>query len=92
MPPSEAERIATNEQAIRDLRGDIADIRQAARDDHHRLRDVEAAVALMLDAHKQARSAEEAQYRRLEMRLQWLTAAIALGTVTGPLIVAFVHG
>lgn len=86
------ERIATNEQAIRDLREDLADIRQAAREDHHRLRDVEATVALLIDTHKQARRAEEAQYRRLELRIQWLTTVIAFAAVAGPLIVAFVHG
>ena len=92
MPQSDAERIATVEEAVRDLRGAVADIRQAAREDHHRLRDVEAAVALILEAHKDARRAEETQYRRLEMRIQWLTAVVGLAALAGSLIVAFVHG
>lgn len=46
----------------------------------------------MLDAHKEARRAEESQYRRLELRIQWLTTVIAFAAVAGPLIVAFVHG
>lgn len=77
--PDERERIARSEQSISDLRSDIKEIREAMRADHHRLRDVEAAVSLMLDAQKQARRAEATQYRRVELRLQWLALAVGIG-------------
>lgn len=91
MQHSDPERLATVEQAIRDIREDIADVRTAARDDHHRLRDVEAAVALMLEAHKEARRAEDKQYRRLELRIQVLTAIVGLAAVVSPLSVLLAH-
>jgi len=85
------ERIARNEQAITDLREDVRDIRTSATSDHHRIRNVEDAVNLLLEAQKQARRAEHTQYRRLEVRVQWLTLVVAFAAVIGPLIVAFVN-
>lgn len=90
--PSDVERIARNEQAIADLRADVAEIREAMRSDHHRLRDVESAVGLMLDAQKRARRAEQVQYRRVELRLQWLALAVGVGglMMSAALVVAAV--
>lgn len=77
--PDERERIARNEQALSDLRADIAEIREAMRSDHHRLRSVESSVSLMIDAQKRARRAEALQYRRVELRLQWLALSVGVG-------------
>lgn len=79
MPPSDAERLATIEQVLRDVRADVDELRVTRREDHHRLRDVESSVSLMLEAHKDARRAEDAQYRRLEVRIQVLSISIGLG-------------
>lgn len=85
------ERVARNEQAISDLRADIVEIRSAQRDDHHRLRDIEAAVNLLVESQKQARRAEETQYRRIELRLQALTAAVAFAGAIFPIVVIVTH-
>lgn len=77
--PLDGERIARNEQSISDLRSDIQELREALRGDHHRLREVESAVSLMIDAQKQARREEHNQYRRMEIKLQWLAVAVASG-------------
>lgn len=89
--PEPAERIAALEQSHADLREDVRELREALRSDHHRLRDVEAASALMLEASKESRRAEENRSRRLELRVQWLTIVVGVAAVVSPLVAAGVH-
>jgi hypothetical protein len=74
---SDETRLATIEQILRDYGNDLQELRKDARDDHHRLRTVEAAVLQMTTMQTAAREAEAAQYKRLELRVQWLSLAIA---------------
>lgn len=86
---SDGERIARLEQALADVRDDISEVRRAAAADHHRLRDVEAAVSLMLEAQKLARRAEDRQYRRVANAIAFggLVMALALVALTAVTIV-----
>lgn len=77
MGPSYETRLATIEQILREYGADLQELRKDARDDHHRLREVEAAVLQMTTLQKEARREESSQYRRLELRVQWLSLAIA---------------
>ena len=88
----QGERIARLEQAADDLRADLESVREALREDHHRLRNTEAAVNMMLEAHKKARADEASQYRRMELRLQALTVAVALAALVEPFLYQLATG
>ena len=65
----------------------MAELRQLRKDDHHRLRGVEAAVSQMIDAQRSARDAESRQYRRMANAIQMgsvvmAAALVALGVIT----------
>lgn len=57
----------------------------------NRIREVENALILLVDAQKQARLAETAQYRRVEIRLQALTVAVAFAALILSLTIWLVH-
>lgn len=91
MPAPEGERIARMEGQIEDLRGDIQELRDAARADHHRLRAVEGAVQKLIDSQAQARQGEERQYKRLEMRIQILTLVVIVAEAVSTITFAMLH-
>jgi hypothetical protein len=78
--PSDQERLATIEQVLRDVRDDLRDLRDEQKADHHRLRTVEGSLLLLVDEHKQTRERRDYQLRRLGIKVQWLTLAVALGS------------
>lgn len=84
-------RVAENTATIRALDDDIRELREQAKADHHRLRAAEAAVALLVDAQKEARRAEASQYRRLELRVQWLSVAIAFAAILVSVVLTVIH-
>ena len=47
---------------------------------------------MMLEAHKKARDAEDRQYRRVELRLQVLTAVVAFAALAEPFIYKLAAG
>jgi len=57
----------------------------------NRIREVENALILLVDAQKQARLQETAQYRRVEIRLQVLTVAVAFAALILSLTIWLVH-
>jgi hypothetical protein len=85
-----SERIARNEQRLDELRGDMADRKQEETRTRDRLHKLEGAVGLLVDNMKTARHREELQYRRLEVRIQQLTLAVAVAAILVSLVVAFV--
>lgn len=89
--PDERERIATLEQAIRDMRGDIADRKDEESRTRKRLHDIEGLLGMLVDQQKQNRRLEATQYRRVELRLQMLTLAVAVGAIVVPLAVTLIH-
>lgn len=78
-------------QRVADLVGDIDELKTAVREYHHRLRGVEAAVALLVDAQKDARRGEANQYRRLELRVQWLSVSIAFAAILVSVVLTVIH-
>lgn len=77
-------------ERLEGVRQDVAELRREQREDHHRLRSVEAAVTQMIDAQRSARESEVRQYRRLGSAIQvgGLTMAIAMVVLTIVTIIA----
>lgn len=88
MTPSDAERLATIEQVLRDVRDDVHDLRDVRKEDHHRLREVEAATSKLVQAHKETQDRRDYQLRRLGVKIQWLTLAVAGGSFALGVVVA----
>lgn len=91
MPPSDAERLATIEQVLRDMGGDFQELRDLRREDHHRLRDVESAVSLLTDASAQSRRSTDERQRRLELRTEVLAVVVGFAALVEPFLYALVH-
>ena len=91
MPESIETRVGVLSQRVVDLVDDIDELKTAVKGYHHRLRAVESAVALLVEAQKDARRAESAQYRRLELRLQWLAVAVAFAGVIVSIVLVVIH-
>ena len=81
MSSPEGERIARLEARQQDIRKDLDELRAAQRADHHLMRGMQGTVNGMVQATRDARRAEDRQYRRLEMRIQWGGLAMALAMV-----------
>jgi len=86
--PTDPERLATIEQVLRDIRDDLRDLRAEQKADHHRLRAVEHSVVLLVDEQKQTRDRRDYQLRRLGVKVQWLTLAVAAGSFALGAVVA----
>jgi hypothetical protein len=90
--PSDLERLATLEQVARELPGDLAEIKHEQERARGRLHTLEASVQGLMLTQKEARRAEAAQYRRLELRLQRLALAVMAAGTAISLALAFAHG
>ena len=84
--PTEGERLASVEQQIIDLRGDIADRKSEEERTRKRLHDIEGIMGLLVDQQKRNREQEATQYRRMELRLQVLTIVIAFAALAEPFL------
>jgi len=73
--------IAVLAERLKAVQEDVSELRQLRKDDHHRLRGVEASVAAMLEAQNIARESEERQLRRLGSRIALGGLAVALAMV-----------
>ena len=91
MPESLESRVAALGQRVVDLVQDIDELKREVHGYHHRLRGVESAVALLLEQQKDARRDEQSQYRRLEIKLQWLAVAITFAGVIVSVAVLLTH-
>ena len=80
MPHQEGVTIGVLAERLEGVRQDVAELRREQREDHHRLRGLEAAVSQMIDAQRAARESEVRQYRRLGTAVQvgGLTMAVAM--------------
>lgn len=76
---------------LADLREDLDDRKAEEQRTRTRLHEIEGAVSVFTEAQKYARRDEERQYRRLELRLQWMMVVVTLATVVTPLAVLFLH-
>ena len=88
---TDGERLAAVEQTIKDMRREFDSHLDDAQRRHNRLREMEQAILLLVEAQKNARAAESKQYRRVEVRLQILTVAVAFAAFALSLSIVLVH-
>jgi hypothetical protein len=87
--PSDAERLATIEQIVRELRGDIQDRIHEEGRTRDRLHKIEGLVGMMVEHEKLSRRDTETRQRRLELRMQMLAAAVAIAALLEPFLYHF---
>ena len=78
-------------ERLEGVRGDVAELRQAQREDHHRLRSVESAVKAMIDAQKAARESESRQYRHMATAIQVGGLGMAVAMVVLTVVTLLAH-
>lgn len=88
---TDGERLAAVEQRLTDMRREFDVHLDDAQRRSNRIREVESALLLLVDAQKRARDAETQQYRRVEVRLQALTVAVAFAAFLLSLTIWLVH-
>ena len=88
---TDGERLAAVEQKLYDMRREFDSHLDDAQRRHNRIRELENAMLLLVEAQKNARAAESKQYRRVEVRLQTLTVAVAFAALMLSLTIWLVH-
>lgn len=82
MPDSVESRLATIEQVLRDMRDDIQEGTAERLRIRGRLHDLEATAQGLIHFVREQKRQDENQWRRIELRLQWMTFVVgALGLV-----------
>jgi hypothetical protein len=79
------------EQTLKDMRREFDVHLDDATRRSNRIREVENALLLLVEAQKNARNAEAKQYRRVEVRLQTLSVVIAVAAFVLSLTIVLVH-
>ena len=92
MSESDGVAIARLQEQIRGVREDVAAIVDEQRRTRTRLHNLEGIAQTYVDAQKVNRRREEAQYRRLELRLQVLTVVIGVAAVVAPILTVVALG
>lgn len=87
----QGERITRVEAQLAEVRGELDSHLVDARARSDRMRELERAVGMLIDVHKDARRREETQYRRLELRVQWLSVSIAFAALVLAITIAVTH-
>lgn len=83
---TDGERIARLEERWRDMRQDIADLRQADARTRDRLHQIEGMQGLLVEERKQRTETAAARQKRLEVRIQVLTVVVAIAAVATPVL------
>jgi hypothetical protein len=92
VPELEGVSNAVLAERLEGVRRDVTELADETKRNRVRLHNLEGFAAAYLDQQRVNRRSEERQYRRLELRLQVLTVAIAVAAVVVPLVVAYLHG
>ena len=83
---TEAERIATVEAVLREVRDDVVEIKQETTRTRQRLHSLEGISSSFLSWQKEAREGEKRQYQRLGIRIQVLTVVVGIAAVISPFL------
>ena len=92
MPESEGAHIARLDERISGVRRDVDELVEEQLRHRTRLHNLEGICAAFVDQQQVNRRLEVKQYRRLEIRMQVLTIAIAIGAIIAPIMVAILTG
>jgi hypothetical protein len=88
---TDGERLAAVEQRLTDMRREFDVHLDDAQRRHNRIRELENAMLLLVEAQKNARAAENKQYRRLVLAIQVAGVLVALGMFALAVTVAVTH-
>jgi len=91
VPPTDGERLATIEQVLRDLRGDVGDLRQEGGRTRERLHAIEATARGLALVQTQRIEQQERQWSALARRLRVLSVVIALAGVAVAVVGLLLH-
>ena len=89
---TEAERLATVEAVLLEVRSDVVEIKQETARARQRIHSLEGISSAFLSWQKEARAKEAAQYQRLGLRVQVLTAVVGIAAVLSPFLYHFLGG
>lgn len=92
MGESDGVAIARLQEQIQGVREDVAAIVDEQRRTRTRLHNLEGMAQAYADTQKVTRRREEAQYRRLELRLQVLTVVIGVAAIIAPVLTVVALG
>lgn len=92
MPEADGVAIARLQEQVRGVRKDVAEIVAELGRARARLHNLEGITQAFVDAQKMNRRREEAQYRRVELRLQVLAVVVGLASVLGPVVTIIALG
>jgi uncharacterized membrane protein len=90
--PGDGERLATVEAVLQEVRSDLKDVKEEAIRTRTRLHNLEGIASAFLDTQRENRRNEDAQYRRLGVRIQLLTLVVGLAAILSPLVALFLTG
>lgn len=91
MEPRQGVTIEVLAERIKAVQEDVSELRQLRREDHHRLRSVEASVSAMIEAQKLARAGEARQYRRMGNLIALGGLAVAVGMFALTIATIMIH-
>ena len=90
--PSDAERLATVESVLLDVRDDVRDIRGDIKLNRDRIHSLEGTANQFLTWQQEAREGERKQYARLGLRIQVLTIIVGLAAIVAPIVSVLLVG
>jgi hypothetical protein len=90
--PTEGERLATVEAILHDIRGDVLDLKQETTEARKRLHKVEGIAGAFMDTQQENRRKEAEQYRRLGLRISYLTVVVGAAAILAPIVLVLLTG
>ena len=86
MERSDGERLATVEADLRAVREDVQDLRREDERKRRRLHDLESTTKGLVDLRRADDDSVNKRQRRIELRMQALTVAVAIAAVVEPFL------
>lgn len=83
---TEGERLATVEAVLQELRGDVSELKDETHRYRKRLHDLEGLAAMLVSQEQVRIEATRRQQAAVRIRLQALTAAVALAALVEPFL------
>ena len=90
--PTDVERLATVEAVLLTVRDDVRDVKEEVERARSRLHKLEGISSSFLSWQQEARRSEKEQYRRLGLRIQWLTVTVGIAAVIAPIVSVLLIG
>lgn len=79
--------LARIEERLAGIRGDVSELTAEMNRTRGRLHKLEGLSTLFMETMKENRRKEEAQYRRLGLRIQWAAIVLSLAAIIVPVVI-----